>query len=252
MTASRPMTAFSCLTFDCYGTLVDWEGGIYKALLPLTRRLPASHPLHGNRSETLKAFTRLEGEVQRARPEALYSSVLADTYGLLAAEVGVEASEDEKAKFGAGVGDWPVFPDTLEALQRLRKHFKLVILSNVDRASFERTLARQLTGIDFDAIYTAQEIGSYKPDRRNFEYLIDRCEKDLGVGKDAILHTAQSLSHDHVPAKQVGLASAWIERGVEIESVMGGGLDEYRDRVDFSWRYRSMGEMADAVDADGS
>lgn len=249
MMAPRSITAYSCLTFDCYGTLIDWEEGIYRALSPLTQRLPTSHPLHGDRPETLRAFTRLESEVQRARPEAFYSSILADAYGRLAAQIGLEASEAEKAKFGAGVADWPVFPDTLEALGRLHKHFKLVILSNVDRESFKRTLSRQLTGIDFDAIYTAQEIGSYKPDLRNFEYLIDRCEKDLGVGKDAIIHTAQSLSHDHVPAKQVGLASAWIERGVETETVMGGDLDEYRDKVDFSWHYRSMGEMADALDA---
>ncbi|KAF4512765.1 hypothetical protein G6O67_000107 [Ophiocordyceps sinensis] len=247
--SSKPITAFSCLTFDCYGTLVDWEQGIYKALQPLTRQLPASHPLHGNRPATLRAFIRLEGDVQRARPEALYSAVLADAYGRLAAEAGASASEAEKTHFGAGVGDWPVFPDTVEALGRLRRHFKLVVLSNVDRASFRRTLARQLAGVDFDAVYTAQDIGSYKPDPRNFEYLVAACQRDLGVERDAIVHTAQSLSHDLVPAKQAGLASAWIERGGDVESVMGGDLDECRDRVDFSWRFQSMGEMADAVDA---
>ncbi|POR34500.1 Uncharacterized protein TPAR_05299 [Tolypocladium paradoxum] len=249
MTTTRPITSFTCLTFDCFGTLVDWEGGIYKALSPLTRDLPASHPLHNDRSATLRAFIRLEGEVQRSRPNALYYSVLAETYGNLATELGVETNEEDKAKFGTSVGDWPVYPDTIDALKRLHKHFKLVILSNVDRDSFKRTLTQQLTGIDFDAIYTAQEIGSYKPSLNNFEYLIEHCAKDLGVKKEGIIHTAQSLHHDHVPAMQMGLASAWIERGVEVESVMGGDIKAYEGKVSYSWHCRSMGEMADAVDA---
>ncbi|PNY24616.1 Uncharacterized protein TCAP_05447 [Tolypocladium capitatum] len=249
MTAARPTTSFACLSFDCFGTLVDWESGIYEALSPLRRNLPASHPLHNDRPATLRAFARLEGEAQRSRPNAPYRSVLAETYGNLAAELGAEASEEDAAEFGAGVGDWPVYPDTIDALRRLHRHFKLVILSNVDRGSFERTLARQLTGISFDAIYTAQDVGTYKPNLRNFEYLVERCATDLGVKKEDIIHTAQSLHHDHVPAMQMGLASAWIERRGEVESVMGGDPKAYEGRVSYSWHYRSMGEMADAVDA---
>ncbi|KAJ6444870.1 hypothetical protein O9K51_03270 [Purpureocillium lavendulum] len=247
MPTSRPITSFKCLTFDCYGTLVDWEGGIYNALSKLTQQLPESHALKGDRAALLKAFVRNEGIVQRARPDALYSSVLSEAYGRVAEELGVEASEEDKAAFGNGVGDWPAYPDTVEALRRLKRHYKLVILSNVDRESFARTLSRQLAGVDFDAVYTAQEIGSYKPDLRNFAYLVDHCDRDLGVDKADIIHTAQALHHDHVPAKQAGLQSAWIERGVEIESVMGGDLKDYEDKVDFSWHFRSMGEMADAV-----
>ncbi|KFA49940.1 hypothetical protein S40293_01215 [Stachybotrys chartarum IBT 40293] len=250
MLTERPLTSFKCLTFDCFGTLIDWESGIYKALQPLIQQLPDSHPLRNDRLATLKAFIRHEGDAQTANPADLYKSILATAYGNLAKELGVQASEEDKTVFGGGVGDWSAFPDTIEALQRLHKHFKLVILSNVDRASFARTLTDQLPGVDFDAIYTAQDIGSYKPDLRNFHYLMEHVEKDLGVKKDDIIHTAQSLHHDHTPAHQVGLVSAWIERGQEVESVMGGDPTEYEGKVSYTWRFKDMAGMADAADAE--
>ncbi|KAK0759614.1 hypothetical protein N5P37_007802 [Trichoderma harzianum] len=249
MATTRPITSFKALTFDCYGTLVDWESGIYNNLQPLNQRLANSHPLKNNRLGLLKALVRHEGLVQTANPTYLYHAVLAAAYGNLAAELGVSADEEAKSKFGFGVGDWAIYPDTLDALKRLHKHFKLVILSNVDLDSFKRTLEKQFQGFPFDAIYTAQEIGSYKPDLNNFRYLIEHCEKDLGVEKGGILHTAQSLHHDHVPAAQIGLTSVWIERGEEVESVMGGDPEAYADRVSYSWKFTNMKEMADAVDA---
>jgi 2-haloalkanoic acid dehalogenase type II len=249
MATSRPITSFSCLTFDCYGTLVDWERGIWEALAPINNQLPESHPLRNDRLKLLNKVIAHEGIVQKAEPDALYPYVLGETYGNLAKELGVEASEDDKKKFGGSVGDWPIFPDTIDALNRLHKHFKLVILSNVDKESFSRTLANQFPGFNFDAVYVAQDIGTYKPDLNNFQYLIDHCDKDLGVKKDGIIHTAQALPHDHVPANKMGLASAWIERGVDFESAMGGRLEDWKDQVAFSWRYKTMGEMADAVDA---
>nr|POF14044.1 putative uncharacterized hydrolase ysaa [Quercus suber] len=248
MTASRPLKSFSCLTFDCYGTLIDWEGGIYKALAPLTKQLSTSHPLYNDRLGVLHSYIRNEGLVQTANQNELYSTVLAKTYGNMAAEFGVEANEEEMARFGASVGDWPVYPDTIAALKQLQTHFRLVILSNVDRESFERTLAKQFVGIKFDAIYIAEEIGSYKPDLRNFHYLIEHCQKDLGVSKDGIIHTAQSLYHDIVPATAVGMASAWIERGEDFPSAMGGNLSDLKDQVAFSWQFKNMGEMAAAMD----
>lgn len=251
MTTPRPITSFNCLTFDCFGTLVDWEGGIWNALAPINKQLPEDHKHRDDRYGMLKKLIGHEMVVQKSKPNALYSDVLAETYGELAKELGVEASEDDKTKFGQSVGDWPIYPDTIEALNRLHSHFKLVILSNVDRDSFSRTLKNQFPNFTFDAIYTAEEIGSYKPDLNNFRYLIEHCDKDLGVKKENIIHTAQALSHDHVPAKQIGLASAWIERGrdKEVKSVMGGTLEEYKDKVAFTWHYATMGEMADAVDA---
>lgn len=197
----------------------------------------------------LKAFIKHESRVQTERPRELYKAVLAIAYGDLAAELGVEASTEDKARFGGSVGDWPAFPDTVAALKRLHKHFKLVILSNVDKESFSRTLSGPLNGIEFDAIYTAQDIGSYKPDVHNFQYLVERCESDLGVSKEGIIHTAQSLFHDMVPATQVGLASSWIERGEGVQSVMGGDLRDFEGKVKLMWRFKTLGEMADAVDS---
>jgi 2-haloacid dehalogenase len=115
----------------------------------------------------------------------------------------------ENERFGASIGDWPPFPDTIEALRALRSRYRLVILSNVDRGGFRATDRR--LGVTFDAVYTAQDIGSYKPDARNFAYLIERLADD-GFQKPDILHVAQSLFHDHAPANAIGLASAWIDR----------------------------------------
>lgn len=256
MPTQLPLTSFSCLTFDCFGTLVDWEGGIYNALSSLVHQLPASHPLKNDRPGTLEAFVRHEGILQRAQPNAPYSTILAAAYGALASELRLPAPvEEEKIHFGASVGDWPVYPDTVDALHRLQQGgagFKLVILSNVDKASFARTLEKQFPTVQFDAIYTAQDIGSYKPDIRNFEYLIRHCEEDLGVPKDGIIHTAQSLFHDLVPANKTGLASARIERGAgkgEFPSVMGGKPEDFEDgQLDYAWHFKSMGDMADAVE----
>ncbi|KAK0386142.1 hypothetical protein NLU13_5979 [Sarocladium strictum] len=252
MATQRPLTSFKCLTFDCYGTLIDWESGIWNALSPLNQQLPQAHELKDDRYGMLKKIVSHEMAVQKSRPDALYSAVLAEAYGNLAKELGLAASEEEKTKYGQSVGDWPAFPDTLEALKRLQKHYKLVILSNVDRESFGRTLQKQFPGLTFDAIYTAQDVGSYKPDLRNFHYLIEHCDKDLGVKKEDIIHTAQSLMHDHVPAKEVGLVSAWIERGKDgqVKSVMGDPTDDLADKVTITWHYGSMGEMADALEAE--
>ena len=247
MAGSRPITDFKALTFDCFGTLVDWETGIFDGLEPLRRQLPADHP-YQDRLTLLKGFTQLEGTVQRSRPNDLYHAVLSASYGDLANELGLQTSEEDKTRFGMGVGEWPVYPDTIDALQRLQKHFKLVILSNVDKDSFSRTLAKQFPGFTFDAIYTAEEIGSYKPDLKNFQYLIDHCDSDLGVKKDGIIHTAYALKHDLTPAKDIGLTNCWIERGENYESAIGGKLEDFRETVNFSWRFKNMKAMADYVD----
>lgn len=249
--ASRPITDYGALTFDCFGTLVDWESGIYNMLLPLRQQLTESHPHYNDRTGIMKLFIKNEGIVQRADPEGLYPDILANTYRGIAKDLGVTAEDKDAEAFGNGVGDWPVFPDTQEALKRLQKHFKLVILSNVDKSSFGRALTNQLPEITFDGIYTAQDIGTYKPNPRNFEYLIEHCDKDLGVPKDKIIHTAYALPHDLIPAHKAGLASCWIERGVDVPAACGGGTpDLYPEgALGFEWQFKTMGDMADYVDS---
>jgi 2-haloacid dehalogenase len=216
---------FSTLSFDCYGTLIDWESGICAALAPLLARagVDLSRPdapspagiglaragLDFSRDSVLEAFARLEVHQQEKTPDMLYADLLTEVHGQLATEWDVPRDLAEDAAFGRSIGDWPAFPDTVEALRYLKRHFRLVILSNVDRASFAATNER--LGVSFDAIYTAQDIGSYKPDRRNFTYLVDRL-REQGTPPERLLHVAQSLFHDHVPAKGIGLATAWIDR----------------------------------------
>ena len=196
---------FRVLTFDCYGTLIDWESGIVAALRPLLARVPGGL----SRDAALAAFARHESAQQVEPPRMIYSDLLAAVHRRLAEEWGVAATDADHVRFGAAVPDWPAFPDSAPSLQYLKQHYKLVILSNVDRESFKGS--NQRLGVVFDAIYTAQDIGSYKPDPANFHYMLDRLVA-LGHGKRDILHTAQSLFHDHGPARRLGLASAWINR----------------------------------------
>ena len=250
MSRSTNLLDYGALTFDCFGTLVDWESGIWNALQPLNERLPADHALKNDRIAVLTFFIKNEEVVQTAKPTALYTEILADTYGLIDKNLGVEAPEEEQRAFGQSVGDWPVFKDTPEALLRLQKHFKLVILSNVDRESFGRTLANQMPEITFDAIYTAQDIGTYKPNLNNFEYMVERLDKDLGVPREKVIHTAYALYHDLMPAHKAGLASCWIERGVENPNACGGGdPKDYEGKVSYAWQFKTMGEMADYFDS---
>jgi 2-haloalkanoic acid dehalogenase type II len=123
---------------------------------------------------------------------------------------GIAAHADLHERFGSSVPDWPAFPDSREALAYLKQHYRLVVLSNVDRGSFSAS-SRKL-GVGFDAVYTAEDIGTYKPNIGNFRFLFDRMNQDFGLQKDELLHVAQSLYHDHVPAEQVELSSVWIDR----------------------------------------
>ncbi len=116
---------------------------------------------------------------------------------------------DERQAFGESVRDWPAFPDSPGALRYLKQHYKLAIISNVDRASFAHSQAK--LGVEFDVVVTAEDVGSYKPDPRNFEYAFERLN-EIGVARSAILHVAQSLFHDHEPAKQLGTRTVWVDR----------------------------------------
>lgn len=229
---------FKVLTFDCYGTLIDWESGLLAALEPLV----AKTRVRPSPDEVLEAYAEVESDQQRETPAMPYSQLLSFAYKRLANQWGVDVTNEQANVFGASVPDWPAFPDTVDALAYLKQHFKLVVLSNVDRISFRSSNAR--LEVAFDAIYTAQDIGSYKPDLRNFEYLVRRLREDFGLGKPDILHTAQSLFHDHAPAKRLGLATAWIDRRHAQEGWGATRAPEGTPRFDF--RFESMQALADA------
>ncbi len=231
---------FPVMSFDCYGTLIDWESGIWAALQDL------AGPAGIAREDALAAFARHESAQERETPSLRYSELLARVHRRLAGEWGVAASAAQHAAFGASVGDWPAFPDSAGALAYLKRHAKLVILSNVDRASFARSNAR--LGVAFDAICTAEDIGSYKPDPANFRYLIDRVAA-LGHGSGEILHVAQSLYHDHAPANAAGLRSAWIDR--RAGTAGSGATPAVGAGVHYDFRFESLAELAEAHRREG-
>ncbi len=231
------LTDFNTLTFDCYGTLIDWESGIHTALQPLVAKVGTTL----SRDAALEAFGQEEAAQEAETPRMIYSDILTAVHRRLAKAWDVAATEEEHQRFGASVPDWPAFPDSPDALAYLKQHFKLVILSNVDRVSFAGSNRR--LGVTFDAICTAQDIGSYKPDLANFEYML-RHLAEMGVGKADILHTAQSLFHDHVPAKKMGLASAWIDR--RHAQAGWGATPQPAEEGRYDFRFESLGAMAEA------
>jgi putative hydrolase of the HAD superfamily len=176
-----------------------------EALEPLTSR--ASRALSPN--AILEAHARHESSQQIQTPAKVYRELLATVYRRLAEEWGVPAPWSACVAYGRSVRNWPAFADSAQSLQYLKRHFKLVILSNVDNESFSGS--NDKLQVDFDAIYTAEDIGSYKPSDRNFEYMLAKLAT-LGIEKQQILHTAESLFHDHGPANKHGLASCLIER----------------------------------------
>jgi 2-haloacid dehalogenase len=196
-------SAFDALTFDCYGTLIDWEAGILAALRSV---LPAGDATADDAllGEYANAETTLEaGSYHR------YREILGQGLTAVARAHGAEPTQDDVARLGGSVVDWPAFPDSHDALVRLETRFRLGVLTNCDDDLFAASNAR--LGVEFDWIVTAQQVGAYKPDERNFRTLIARLAAD-GVAQPRILHVAQSLFHDHAPAQRLGFRSVWIDR----------------------------------------
>lgn len=199
------LTDYKALTFDVYGTLIDWESGMVTGLKPLTDRVSRSL----SRDEILRAHAYHESTAQQWTPAKKYYELLAVVYRRLAEEWNVEVSWEECVAYGLSVRQWPAFADSAEALRYLKQHYKLIVLTNTDNLSFSGSNAR--LNMHFDGVYTAEDIGSYKPADRNFEYMIDMLKRS-GINKNEILHTAESMFHDHAPANKHGLANCWIYR----------------------------------------
>ena len=189
------------LTFDCYGTLIDWETGISRGL----RAILDPRGVQAGDDALLEAYAREEAALE-AGPYLRYREVLARAARGVAAGFGVTPTDEELATFGGSVGDWPAFEDTAEALRRLKERFRLGVITNCDDDLFAASNRR--LGVTFDWVITAQQVGSYKPSHRNF----DAAFAVIDVPIPRILHVAQSLFHDHVPAQARGLSTAWIDR----------------------------------------
>lgn len=192
---------FEALTFDCFGTLIDWESGILRGL----RATLDPHRIEAPDDELLELYSTAEGRAESG-PYLRYRDIVGRCLREVGDHYGIDATDEAAAAFGESVGDWPPFPDSAGALARLKRRFRLGVITNCDDDLFAR--ANQHLGVEFDWIVTAQSVGSYKPDRRNFEAAF----RTLGLPRNRILHVAQSLYHDHIPAQELGLASVWIDR----------------------------------------
>jgi 2-haloacid dehalogenase len=192
---------FEALTFDCYGTLIDWETGILAAL----RRVLAPRGVDATDDDLLEAYAAIEAPAE-AGPYQTYREILAAGVRGVAASLDVEPDAAEVAAFADSVGEWPAFPDSSAALARLHERLRLGVITNCDDDLFARSATR--LGIEFDWVVTAQQARGYKPDAHNFEIAFER----IGLPRERILHVAQSLYHDHVTAKSLGLSTVWIDR----------------------------------------
>ena len=237
-----PLADYRVLTFDCYGTLIDWETGIWDALQPL---LMAGDLPEITRSVALGAFSHHESSQEAETPRVAYSQILTMVHRRLAENFGLPTTGDLDEAFGDSVPHWPAFPDTADALRYLQTRYRLEILSNIDRRSF--SASNRKLGVEFDAIYTAEAIGSYNPDPANFEYLLSHLETDLGLSASQVLHTAQSLFHDHAPAKRFGLSTAWIDRQRLSEGGDWGATAEVKDRPTPDHSFFTLAEMANEI-----
>jgi len=239
------LTDFKVLTFDCYGTLIDWESGIWDAFQPL---LMTNACETVTRTLALEAFAGFETRQEKETPGMSYPKLLARVHRATAEHFGLDTNGDLDEAFGQSISLWPAFPDTADALRILKRHYKLVILSNVNRDGF--AASNRKLGVAFDAIYTAEDVGSYKPDPRNFDYLLEHLGADLGLESTDVLHTAQSLHHDHIQAKAHGLANAWVDRQRLSEGGHWGATAVVNERPETDFVFFSMMEMANAVAAE--
>jgi 2-haloalkanoic acid dehalogenase type II len=199
------ITGFEALSFDCYGTLIDWEAGIAAVLHPWAQR----SGLELDPEQLLESYAAAEARAELDHPTERYPDILARSFRSVGAELGASVTDEDATALATSVPDWPAFDDSSDALKILGERFKLIILSNVDLESFAGSQAR--LGVEFASVLTAEDIGSYKPSPRNFDALAAEVAR-LGVGDGRLLHVAQSLFHDHVPAKRAGLRTVWINR----------------------------------------
>lgn len=231
------LSDFKALSFDCYGTLIDWESGIIAG----TKQLAGKAGPDLSHDAILETHARYESEQQSQTPAMRYRDILSIVYRRMAEEWYVPVGWEECTAYGRSVEDWPAFADSAPALQYLKQHFKLIILSNIDNQSFAASNVK--LGVAFDAIYSAEDIGSYKPADRNFTYMIEKLDA-LGLEKDEILHTAESMFHDHAPANRHGLRNCWIYRRHDRDGF--GATMNPGEMPSYDFQFTGMSEMAEA------
>ena len=231
---------YRALSFDCYGTMIDWEAGIAAVLRPWAREVK----LDLDDEQLLAAYGDNEAAVEQALPTARYPEVLAMAFRRTGEALGRAVDDAWAGRLGGSVPDWPAFPDSAGALASLATHYQLIVVSNVHRDGFAAS-NRRLRG-RFAAIITAEDVHAYKPADNHFRALL-RALDELGIARGELLHVAQSLFHDHVPARKAGLASVWINRRHDRPG--WGATPEPSEAWSYDLELRSLAELAAAADA---
>lgn len=196
---------YRALTFDCYGTLIDWESGIKQLVRPWLVQLDPRPPSN----LLLTSFALMQAKFQQVRPVLNYADVLRRTWGDIEGTFGWQPDASHAEQFAGSVGGWPLFSDTVESLRYFQRFYRLAILSNVDNCSLSKTL--KLLQVPFSLTVTSQDAGAYKPSLAVFEKAIALLG-DMGISKYEILHIAQSKHHDISPGRALGLATVWVNR----------------------------------------
>jgi 2-haloalkanoic acid dehalogenase type II len=217
------LTQFDALTFDVYGTLIDWEPSI----VAMFQSVADQHRIELSHEELLLEFDSARAELQRIRPALLYPAVLERAYERFCARYRIPVDESERAVFGNAVMLWPAFDDAVEALATLHAHMKIGLLSNIDNRSLAYSV-RKLR-LEADVVVTAESVGAYKPDHAHFDAGL-KAYAALGIARDRILHVGQSLRADVIPANALGITCAWIRRpgrslGSRAEDAIGAKPD---------------------------
>ncbi|PUA18687.1 HAD hydrolase-like protein [Glaciimonas sp. PCH181] len=199
------LTEFDALTFDVYGTLIDWE----PTIIAMFHSTADQYGVHLSDEEFLMEFDQARAALQRQRPALLYPDVLRSAYRQFCSKYKIQANDNECEVYANSVMLWPAFDDTLKSLAHLKKHFRIGLLSNIDNQSI--TYSERKLGIKADVIITAENVNAYKPDHAHFAASF-KAFADLGIEKHRILHVGQSLRADVIPANQLGMSSVWINR----------------------------------------
>lgn len=219
------LTSFELLSFDCYGTIVDWETGILRTLCPIL----TIHGLQPADDELLHLYAQLEHEAQdpQAHQHRTYREVLGEVMGGLAEHFDLALTAREHDALADSLGSWPIFPDSGPALRTLGRRYKLAILSNIDNDLFAQT--RAALGVDLQFVVTAELCRSYKPAEKHWRVL----RALSSVDKDHVLHVAESRFHDIVPAKAMGIATVWVNRRGAAGKDLGGASEGSREILPF-------------------
>lgn len=210
------LSDFDAVTFDVYGTLIDWEPSIIAFLSQWAERNGVSAP----GQDLLRAFDRARADIQKERPAYLYPEILRRCFDRISHESGVRVASDERESFAVTPHQWSPFQDSHAGLTALQAHAKVCALSNIDDASLASSCRR--LDFKFDLTITAERVRAYKPDLPHFHTVIADLAR-LGIPRQRVLHVGQSLRADVTPANQLGLKCAWINRPGRLLGLSGEG-----------------------------